>query len=160
MCQQNRKFQISDRQSRREETSLGLTLICPDTGKNSKLFETDKYPPADGPDVYRIETPDRFMMLEKRNSNDYAAQVEMLSADLRLIRLDKKITNNETEHEIFTGLINTVSNADMIGFVLLAPDGNDAMYTLTYAGIGNYSDIRIEALNIMRSFLNRLQAGF
>ena len=84
------------------------------------MFETDKYPPADDPDVYRIETPDRFMMLEKRKSNDYAAQVEMLSADVRLIRLDKKITNNETEHEIFTGIINTVSNADMIGFVLLA----------------------------------------
>jgi hypothetical protein len=25
------------------ETQLGFTLICPDTGNNSKLFETDKY---------------------------------------------------------------------------------------------------------------------
>lgn len=98
---------------------MGLTLICPDTGKNSKLFETDKYPPADDPDVYRIETPDRFMMLEKRNSNDYAAQVEMLSADLRLIRLDKKITNNETEHAEYLAEMDGPDIFETIGFLHL-----------------------------------------
>jgi hypothetical protein len=81
------------------------------------LFETDKYPPADDPDVYRIETPDRFMMLEKRNSNDYAAQVEMLSADLRLIRLDKKITNNETEHAEYLAEMDGPDIFETIGFL-------------------------------------------
>lgn len=77
----------------------------------------------------------------------------MLS-DQELIESSNEAINSEMEHKLFTGIINTTSGEDMIGFLLLIP-GEDSVYLFRYAGIGNYSDIRVEAFNAMRRFLNQ-----
>ncbi len=78
-----------------------------------------------------------------------------MSSDSGLMELVDKISNN-IENRLFTGTIDTALNEKMIGFKLLAKSSEKTAYCLTYAGLGNYSDIEVEAINMFRTFLIRL----
>lgn len=136
------------------KTKLGFDLVLPNTGHNSDLFLADKYPVIDTDDEYNIETPGRFLSIKRESIDSFNQKEAELLSDQELIESSNEAINSEMEHKLFTGIINTTSGEDMIGFLLLIP-GEDSVYLFRYAGIGNYSDIRVEAFNTMRRFLNQ-----
>jgi|GEM_PF-1794410 len=136
------------------ETGLGFDLFIQNTGQNSDLFMSDKYPPSDNADEYSIETPGRFLSIKKESPGTFDRKTSELSSDKDLTESDSDVIKSETEHRLFTGIIKTDSGEDMIGFLLLIP-AEDAVYSFKYAGIGNYSDIRAEAIDTMTRLLNQ-----
>lgn len=46
----------------------------------------------------------------------------------------------------------------MIGYLLLSTGSGDNTFSLVYAGLGNYSDIQVEAMQIMDNFKKKNRA--
>jgi|BioPla2DNA2_1021312.scaffolds.fasta_scaffold144871_3 hypothetical protein len=55
----------------------------------------------------------------------------------------------------FAGLTEKPSGRIMIGHLMIVSGPGDICYSLAYAGIWNYSDIQVEAKQILVSFLDR-----
>lgn len=137
----------------RLETALGAALMGIKTNNNDGLFSADTIPEVDDSSEYRLEISNRYLSLKKSDGSGYTTQAEALSADTGLMELDGTAFKSETEYRLFTGIIGTESGSDMIGFRLLSKGSDGSIYCLTYAGLGNYSDIKTEADEVIRSLL-------
>jgi len=140
----------------RIETSLGIELRSFCTMHNSELISGLEFPDVDSSGEYRIETFDRYLSLKKYGKEEYESLLEALSRNSGLIEAENGMTiAGNNSHKTFSGLIETESGTVMIGYILLVKGSGDNAYSLAYAGIGNYSDIQVEASQIMNSFLDR-----
>jgi hypothetical protein len=136
------------------ETGIGFDLVLPKTSHNSDLFMSSEYPPVDTDDEFSIETQDRFLSLKKEGAGTFDQKAAELSSGGGLMESDSSAIKSETGHKLFTGIIKTTSGENMAGFLLLI-NGEDSVYTFRYAGLGNYSDIRVEAFSAIRRLLNQ-----
>lgn len=141
------------------ETALGITLYSFSTMHNKELFSGSWNPAADNSEEYSIETENRYLSLKKYRKDEYGLLLEVFSKDAGLIELENgSIMTADNSQRIFSGLIETLSGTVMIGYLLLSTGSGDNTFSLVYAGLGNYSDIQVEAMHIMDSFKKKNRA--
>jgi hypothetical protein len=133
------------------ETKLGITLSIANTGLNSNLFDRGQYPPTDSEEEYMIETPERYLSVEKSSPDSYSRLEEELLNDTGLMEIDKEGLS-ERDYRAFAGKIKTPQDKDMIGVIVITPDVDKSVFCIKYAGIGNFSDITTEGFGMIRSF--------
>ncbi|HEX2945648.1 MAG TPA: hypothetical protein VHT96_06810, partial [Clostridia bacterium] len=107
-------------------------------------------PVVDNPEEYILKSSNRYLSLKKQDITNYDALAEESSTDTQLIELDDKSLNTLRTCKLYTGIIQTESGVDLIGFRILTKVEGKSAVCLTYAGTGNYSDILVEAFEIMR----------
>ena len=139
----------------RIETLLGINLYSFCTIHNNDLFSSSAVPDANNSEEYRIETENRFLFIKKHKKDECESLQKAFSDDVRLIELENHgASAPNIFHRKFSGLVETSSGKIMIGYVLLTAELGNNSYSLVYAGIGNYTDIQVEANQILRSFLD------
>ena len=132
----------------RISTEMGIRFVLPLT-RVSRSFEDPEYV-VDIEEIYQIQSSNRFLSIEKMADVDRQALVERFDEEEELVALPEADDRNQ-----WTGLIECDSENMMLGFVEVFRDKSNVEYVLKYAGTGNYTEIRLEKNNIMRSIYRR-----
>lgn len=139
------------------QTAAGITLPCFVSKNNSELGQYQDHLLVNDECEFKVETSNRYLSLIKLDINAYNEKKNSSLNDPLLIEPTDKRAFGLEESTVLTGIINTESNKNMIGFRLYVKGSKDDAFCLTYAGFGNYSDIKVEAANMFRMFMIRLK---
>lgn len=118
----------------------GVAIRLPVTKKSESLETAVEAENSDR--AYRIETLDRYLSFEKISATDISTAEGELSSDGDLVRVCDST---------YFGFVKTFDGASMIGVVKVVCRQNGEVYILKYAGLGNFTDIRMEFDEILFS---------
>lgn len=123
----------------RLQTALGVPLLLPITRASACLKDADVV--CDTPTACTLRASSRFLSLEKRDAPE---------PDADLVSWPAGQGDERAEHwvGIFSG--------EMVGIVSRFTGNDGSSYVLTYAGTGNFTDIRMEHSEILGVILRRV----
>lgn len=123
----------------RVRTALGVTLFLPITRASVCLEDADVM--CDTPTAYTLRASVRFLSLEKRDAPE---------PDADLVPWPAGQGDERAEH--WVGIL----SGEMVGIVSRFTGNDGSSYVLTYAGTGNFTDIRMEHSNVLHGILQRV----
>ncbi len=129
----------------RFRTAMGITLYVPITKASGSV--RNAVPITNSEELFEVCTADRYLSLEKNNANDGSAILRNNEADLA-------ITENNDGEERLVGFIETPEGDKMLGIAAKTEIGN-VDFVFVYAGIGNFTDIKMEMENVIRFLRSR-----
>ena len=125
------------------EVGVQLTLA----GEDNLLASLDTVI-SDSAEAFIAESPTRFLSVCRQQEG---AAAEKTDADERSMREEAvNVPGMEKLQKLETGLYLTEGERVMIGFSTCCRNSNGELCRVVYAGIGNYSDIRMEAGTLMK----------
>lgn len=133
----------------RIKTIMGVPLMIPLTKDSRVLLETEDI--LDTENMYQIRTETRFLCLVR------CSLTEIEKKSREYIESEKYISvYQEGESEKFIGFCNLEEYGEMLGLVSIIRGKKDS-YIFKYAGIGNFTDIRMEQRNILSYICRRVK---
>ncbi len=137
----------------RISANMGIKFLFPVVRKNKDLLESPLF--TDDQRMYRRIIPNRLFEVKKMEECDFAAACELVekNEDLYSVMSDK----TEEHLGIYEGIIATEEFGNMLGSIAFIK-GSDYIYQLSYAGKGNYTDIKMEK-NIILKRITRSVIG-
>lgn len=134
----------------RFKTSFGLTFFVPLTRRSRTL--KDAVPSVNNREAYRVSSENRYLSVEKRESADGPKAVDALNANGNLVKCAVDLPNTLQ----WLGFVDTQKNGIMLGLVRSIKAADGSYYFVTYAGIGNFTDIRMEFNELAAPIQRRL----
>lgn len=132
----------------RRSLALGLRLFIPLTKMGRTLEDSENITDADV--LFQVSSGQRLLRVEKLSHAD---------ADEKLAGFgscgDFAALRDEDGTPMWFGCFDSPEGVPMLGVTRAAGVGEEFTYLLTYAGIGNFTDIRMEADNVY----SRLRRG-
>lgn len=137
---------------KRIQTQIGVIIQLPLVKNNKTLDKTEDI--ISDINIYQLRSENRFLKLEKLFDREYQRRIQNYNESKDLY----KITMDVNENYLFTyeGLIDTEKYGIMIGTTCLFKDKSNQIYEFTYAGIGNYTDIKMEKDFIIKRIYGRV----
>ena len=136
----------------RIKTEMGVALQLPVTKTARELSQTT--PAEDTQTCYQRSCANRFFMLKKVDSALSAQITADFNADKNLTAWEAETPDEQMAQWI--GLMDTGSTGPMLGIVRMISGKDGFVYLLYYAGIGNFTDIRMEETEIMKALYRRV----
>ena len=131
---------------KRMKIHMGLMLRLPITKASRALDGAQTL--TDTNTAFVLGAGNRFLSLEKEGS---APDEEQLDKDPQLVRWD-----GSDAPDGVTQWVGTVGSGTMLGIVSRFNGRDGAPYVFTYAGTGNFTDIRMEHSEILNAILRRV----
>lgn len=127
------------------DTAVGVQLTL--AGEDNLLASLDHII-SDSAETFVAESPARFLSVCRQPEG---AGTKKTDSDEECVRETAvNVPGMETLQELETGLYRTEGERVMIGFSAGCRNSNGELCRVVYAGIGNYSDIRLEAGILMK----------
>lgn len=136
----------------RIKTRMGVILQLPVTKAARELSQT--VPAEDTEICYQRCCANRFFMLKKVDAALSAQITAGLNSDENLTPWETETPNEQMAQWI--GLVDSGSAGPMLGIVRMIFGKDNFVYLLYYAGIGNFTDIRMEETEIMKALYRRI----
>lgn len=134
----------------RIETEMGLTVILPMT-KESRVLEKAKER-INLEDKFQIAAETRLFGVQKIAFSEYEMHLESYQNHEDFI-----LNRDEEKLQEFMGVFNCEEFGRMLGLLSFI-HGKESVYLVKYAGIGNFTDIRMEQENILNYIYKRVKA--
>lgn len=133
-------------------TQCGIEFNGVITKYNEDLLRESDYIVEDSEDKYIVESKSRYLSIIVNNASytDTINDYETKSEDI--MNISDEIESNHSLFSYYTGQMVSSNNVKMIGFHLVIEKGG-VVYSVTYAGLGNYEDISIEAIAVVKSIV-------
>ena len=128
--------------ARMVRAKLGVSFRLPVTKKSESLETAEEIENTEK--LYCIETDDRFFSFEKLSCSEFSALENSLSESGELV----KVADGDFS---YLGFVNTYKGVRMVGVVKFIDGSTDDGYVLKYAGLGNFTDIKMECDEILFS---------
>ncbi len=137
----------------RIQTKMGIAFFFPIVKLNKSLLDVQNI--TDEADRYTMENDTRLLCLEKLD----AAQAETVVGEYEASSGLRKYTEevDETDYVVFEGVIPGTGGELFLGTRLLVSDKSDDLYVFTYAGKGNYTDIKMERNIIAKRLIRTIK---
>lgn len=135
----------------RLKSNVVKTIFCVQTDLNKELLETNESLLEDSENLLILESYNRYLKLEKFKDITFEEEIKKIIS--KYIELKDIVTNNSTYYKVFAGIFHTNNSMEMMGIKVIYEHSN-MLYSLSYAGIGNFSDIKVEAYMIAGKLLS------
>ncbi len=133
--------------------SMGLELFLPVVKKNKNLINTQDI--IDTPKLYQILSENRILKIEQLGNSEYHKKI--LEYDNLKFMQNISITDNEKYLQIYEGVLNTEKYGAMLGIITFLSGTKDTTFSFTYAGTGNYTDIKMERDTILKKLIRSIK---
>lgn len=133
-------------------TKMGVTISLPLVANNKTLDYAEDS--IDDQNIYQLRSENRILKLEKLLNNEYQDRIQNNDKTKDLY----KIPMEDKENYLFTyeGLIDSDKYGTMLGTIVFFKGKSGDIYEFTYAGIGNYTDIKMEKDIIVKRIYRRV----
>lgn len=133
-------------------TESGVVLFFPIVKKTEGFFLSGSE--VDSAKYYQVAFDQRFLKIEMMTKAEHCSMVEELKHSGMMVEcFNDKNSDCITE---FEGFYCTEDYGDMIGKVSsVLSEKEDMVYTLVYAGKGNYTDIKMEGAFILNRIIKQ-----
>ena len=133
--------------------SMGLDLFLPVVKKNKDLINTHDI--IDTPKLYQMLSENRILKIERLENNEYHTK----SLEYNNLESMQNIstTDNKETLQIYEGILNTEKYGAMVGIITFLPGTKDTASSFTYAGTGNYTDIKMEKDIILKRLIRSIK---
>lgn len=133
-------------------TKMGVTILLPLVANNKTLDYAEDC--IDNQNIYQLRSENRLLKLEKMLNHEYLDRIQNYDETKDLY----KICMEDKENYLFTyeGFIDADKYGTMIGTINLFKGNSNEIYEFTYAGIGNYTDIKMEKDIILKRIFRRV----
>lgn len=135
---------------KRIKINCGITLFVPLTRK-SRSFK-DAKPSTDTESSFCLLTDNRYLSVEKRTSADAHKLIDAYNSSKSFVQGS---SNNPNTTE-WLGFLSGNDGKSMLGIVRLIAASDGRMFFVTYAGTGNFTDIRLEMNELLDPLYMRL----
>jgi len=134
---------------KRMKLHMGLMLMLPITRASRPLDAAQVL--ADTDTLFALAAENRFLSVEK---GERAQSEEKMDGRSDLVRWSGGNAGDGVTQ--WVGTVDTGTFGTMLGIVSRFSGADGSVYVLTYAGTGNYTDIRMEHREILKAFLRRV----
>ncbi|MBE5961914.1 MAG: hypothetical protein E7256_11150 [Lachnospiraceae bacterium] len=142
----------------RVNTEMGVKLLLPLTEENKKFKNPNET--INTGSHFKIHTENRILELETLTESEYKMMVQACESSKFLYKSSNEENNGLQKYE---GMIGEETDGDthndkwMLGNVVFFEGQNNEIYAFTYAGIGNYTDIKMESSFILNKIIWRIR---
>lgn len=130
----------------RIKTEVGVEVFIPVSRYNKELAKAKAE--TDTETCFRIETENRVLALDKKTVDAFAGEAACYDQSENMVRWDRNLPGDGVTE--WAGIVDSLHKGPMLGTIsaINGLDGN--VYVLTYAGIGNFTDIRMEKNSVLK----------
>lgn len=134
-------------------TELGVVILFPVINETEEIFLSGSE--EDNSDFYQLSFDKRFFKIEKMSKAEHGCMIKELENSGTMIKcINDKNPVCISEYE---GFYYTENYGDMIGRVSSFVDKEEGViYNFTYAGKGNYTDIKMEGSFILNRIIKQI----
>ena len=130
----------------RIKTEIGVELFVPMSRFNKELAQAKAEMNTET--CFRLETENRVLVLEKKTAEAFEMDAASYDQSENMLRWNQNLPGNDVTE--WAGIVQTLHKGPMLGTVSGISKADGDVYVLTYAGIGNFTDIRMEKTGLLK----------